>query len=537
MKKLNIFILIILSANILFAQTPEEFRKNKGDFNRLFCAITDETTAPDYRTIKLEGHFRFYNTSPYGRISFYYNQIRIELQPNEYSKPFPGKIPSSLPDHNINIDNIPLSNFYRIVDYEMTYQEFSNTITRKFNNQKTISELKSDIVLCKKTLAEMTANTSIVPEWFIEKYYYNHKFNQTNSWLKTLEELLARSNNKGRITEQSDKKSVGSEQNGTNSEKSELVDNVINKIKADQHKQYEAEQHVKLKIELQNESLKASQQVANARDQLMQNSQLQDDYESVEQLIADFNAKQNNVEALMEQLSAERKQQINALSNQMRVDNNASTASYSEAMGDLTNLIGGVVAYNKEQKERKIAYEELERQKKEMLAQIEAKKRIILTNARNDLFQRFKEGVIPTSSTKLDADSIFYFGYYLPTDVGEPNATLEVTTIYPVYRYGDSTWPFKEKIIKEVFVSSAPGVLHGYYRNRAEAEAMRQAFVNVYTRTGGNVKQTLLMTKSAPSSNKYNDDFWEEGKSTTPKSKSQQPKPQTANNNDDFWNK
>lgn len=315
-------------------------------------------------------------------------------------------------------------------------------------------------------------------------------------------------------------------------EQKKAVDNIMNKIKADQQRQYEVEQQMNQKISLMSQSMLAGQQIGETKEQLAQNSQLQDTYESVEQLMSDYNAKLGNVENLMEQLSAQRQQQINAVARNLSIDSDPNTAAYSQAMGDAAKMIGDVVAHNKAQKERKLAYEELERQKNEAITRIEAEKRRILSGARNDLFQRFKEGPVPTSSTKLETDSIFYFGYYTPADVGVQDAILQITTIYPVYRYGDGTWPYKENIHKDVFVSStSPGILHGYYRNRAEAEAMRQALVKVYSRTGGSVKQIILKPKTLRPGTHSDPNFWEDGKSVPPINKTVTP-----NSNDDFWN-
>jgi hypothetical protein len=317
----------------------------------------------------------------------------------------------------------------------------------------------------------------------------------------------------------------------TPEQQQKTVDDVMAKIKADQQRDQQMWDDVNKKIDLRNKAFAAGAQVNDAKQALRENSNLEGNYQSVEQLMADFNQKMANVNSMTSDLESKRNAQVNAAVDASFYE--PELQSYNQGM----KLIGTIVNSAKEAKERKEAQARLKAQKDAALAAIKAEEIRLLTGIRTDLFKRFKEGSLPLSSTKVDAQTIYYFVYaYDPQQIGNKQATLYISNVFPISRYSDGTWPFKSSIANDIAkLTPYSEVLHGYYTSQQEAESMRKGMMDIFIKTGGITTGFAYKGKASSSGSKGGPtDFWETGKKAVlTDSTSKEKKPVKK---DDFWN-
>lgn len=322
----------------------------------------------------------------------------------------------------------------------------------------------------------------------------------------------------------------------------QYVDQIMSKIKAEQQAQIDNQLKIQKNTDLQNQAMASSQEVIDVKNKLKTNSKLYGSFRSVDEIMQEYNSKLSNIDNIMQQLSEKRTTQINAMSNQLSYSYNmdAQTAPYSEAAGTAVKLIGGIIASNKEEKERKEALAELERQKKEALESIAEEEKRVLTNLRMDLFKEFKEEVFPNSATKVSTDVIYFFAYgYDAGKIGEKETILYLTNVFEVKRYGDDTWPFKSSYVEKL-TKLVPNfkLIHGYYSDYDEANQMVKAMKDIFIKTGGSVKEISFGKKDTKDNTKQNQqnevDFWETGKK--PNSNNKKSPNSNKETKDNFWN-
>jgi hypothetical protein len=312
----------------------------------------------------------------------------------------------------------------------------------------------------------------------------------------------------------------------TPGQQQKAVDDMMTKIKADQARDQKMWDDINKKSELRSKAFAAGAQVSEAKEALKENSNLNGNYQSVEQLMADFNQKMASVSNMTTDLESKRNTQVNAA-----VDANFYEPEM-QTYGEGIKLIGSIVNSAKEAKERKEAQARLKAQKEASLAAIKAEETRLLTGIRIDLFKRFKEGSLPLSSTKVQAQTIYYFAYaYNPAQLGNKQATLFISNVFAVDRYSDGTWPFKNTIVNDLSkLTPYTEIIHGYYLDKAEAESMRQGMMDIFVKTGGSTTAFAYKGKASSGSKGGSTDFWESGKKTTDTLQKKQVK------KDDFWN-
>jgi hypothetical protein len=316
----------------------------------------------------------------------------------------------------------------------------------------------------------------------------------------------------------------------TPEQQQKAVDDIMSKIKADQTRDQKMWDDINKKSELRSKAFAAGAQVSEAKEALRENSNLNGNYESVEQLMADFNQKMSSVSSITTDLESKRNTQVNAA-----VDANFYEPEM-QAYGQGVKLIGSIVNSAKEAKERKEAQARLKAQKEASLAAIKAEETRLLTGIRTDLFKRFKEGSLPLSSTRVEAQTIYYFAYaYNPAQLGNKQATLFISNVFAIDRYSDGTWPFKNAIVNDLSkLTPYTEIIHGYYVDRAEAESMRKGMMDIFVKTGGNTTAFVYKGKTSSSSFKGGStDFWENSSKKIPDSTSKEKKQAKK---DDFWN-
>jgi hypothetical protein len=306
------------------------------------------------------------------------------------------------------------------------------------------------------------------------------------------------------------------------------LDATMAKIKKDQADDAAMWKDIDHKLDLNRQAFQASDAREAAKENVKEVTRMTGNYGSVDQLMLDFNNRMSQLNSAMNDLTEKRNAAVNA-----SVDanfNGAGEAQYGEAV----KAIGGFVNMMKADKEKKQAQADLRAQKDAMLRHMEAEEKRMLAEMRSDLFSRFKEGSLPLSSSKVEANTIYYFIYsYDPAQISSYSPTLYVSNIFPVDRYSDGTWPFKTAITSQVAkLTPYSEVLHGYYTNPDEAVAMRNALQNVFTQSGGRILTVSYKGKKSSGATSGSTDFWETGKQT-PGSTSKEAKPVKK---DDFWN-
>ncbi|HEY1114491.1 MAG TPA: hypothetical protein VGE66_13060, partial [Chitinophagaceae bacterium] len=156
----------------------------------------------------------------------------------------------------------------------------------------------------------------------------------------------------------------------------------------------------------------------------------------------------------------------------------------------------------------------------------------LLGGIRSDLFSRLPEGSIPLSSSKISANTLYYFVYaYDKAQIGEKQPLLYLSNVFAVSRYSDGTWPFKTSFTGEIQkLTPYAEVMHGYYTSEREAESMRQGLQDLFQQSGGIIKPITYKNKKTTTSSPgaANGDFWETGK----KKEAEEKKPAKK---DDFW--
>ncbi len=307
------------------------------------------------------------------------------------------------------------------------------------------------------------------------------------------------------------------------------VDNIMVDIKKDQAANDQVYKDIDRQADLQRQGFAAVGAREEARNTVKELSTLSGSYQSVDQLMADFNVKMAQLNRAVSDLTVKKNQALNSSAD--AYFNTPDVAAYGAGI----KAIGAMVNGAKEARERKQAQEQLRQQKEYMLNNMLAEEKRLLTGIRADLFTRFKEGGLPLSSTRLEATTIYYFAYaYDPAQLGAKAPALFVSNVFPVSRYSDGTWPFKTSITNEIDkLTPYAEILHGYYKSEEEAAAMQRGLVDVFARSGGTItKITYKGKKTSATAAGANTDFWETGKKVTePASTEKKPVKK-----DDFWN-
>lgn len=268
--------------------------------------------------------------------------------------------------------------------------------------------------------------------------------------------------------------------------------------------------------------------IRNGKENLSQLSTLNGSYNSVEELEADFNQKYNAIRGEVNNLEQARNAQLaNATSA------NFNGNSTEQAIGQGMNLIGGFVNSLNADKEAKAAKQALEAQRASQLAAIEAKKTQARTDMRNKLVQSFPDGGTPITSHKVTLPEVYMFAYITDkASLVNKQANVSVSNVFPVAQYSDGTFPYKTTIASKL-KGFAPGdiTLVGYYGDKARAEQMRNAFVNMATKSELSVNAFALKSPQTSGQSKAaaTGDFWETGK----KANGDTPVTEKKSN---FWN-
>ncbi|WP_286705819.1 hypothetical protein, partial [Flavobacterium sp. 38-13] len=115
-------------------------------------------------------------------------------------------------------------------------------------------------------------------------------------------------------------------------------------------------------------------------------------------------------------------------------------------------------------------------------------------------------------------------------DETKPN--IYTSNVFPVAKYNDGTWPFKNMLVADIKkkTSRQDIVLMGYYTQKKSAEQMRNSLVSLSPKA--QLTPVTMEYKGSTADavkNSKNADFWESGKTD-------KPIKGAAKKADDFWN-
>lgn len=285
----------------------------------------------------------------------------------------------------------------------------------------------------------------------------------------------------------------------------------------------------------------AAQAATDARNRLNENSKLSGNYNSVEELEAEFNQKYYSINQDVQEWNEASNQSIQSGANLLFNDGSSS----GQAAGELVGMLGSWVNNNKAAKEARERKEKLEKERNAHLAELKSKKWNAILELRKKLFSQFVDGGTPLSKHRIQSPEVYCFVYsFPPGGMNETLPNLYVSNIFPVAQYNDGTWPFKNSLVTDVKkkTKAQDVILMGYYTDKSMAEKMRNSLVSLSAKAQLN-KLDITYTRSGAQAGAIasSDDFWETGNTTTGAKASSEIKSNTKTapvkkKEDDFWN-
>lgn len=283
------------------------------------------------------------------------------------------------------------------------------------------------------------------------------------------------------------------------------------------------------------QSFYAAEAIRSGKANLANASSLTGNYSSVEELEAEFAQKYASISGEVENIANARNQQLQATYNAFYSDASAS----DKAIGQAATQIGSYINNMRAEKEEQRAKEELRRQREEQRARIEARRKEAMIQLRKGFFNEFPDGGVPLSGHKVVTNELYFFSYVFDkTKIDAGPASVKVSNVFPIARYGDGTWPFKNNVVADVKKAAAgegPVTLVGYYTTKEMADNMRTSFLNLASRCQITAKD--IAYKGKKSSGGTATDFWgnapKKTKAAGDSTATAEPVKKKAD--DDFW--
>ena len=273
-----------------------------------------------------------------------------------------------------------------------------------------------------------------------------------------------------------------------------------------------AERQRKSEISYQNNmaSFYAAKAADEAKGQIRDNSKLSGNYANADEIRADYRQK---YQALTQGYDA--LQEANTQKNQANLNiYNENTDENGKVLGqfatDVSNYVGQLEAEAAERRAKKALREQREAAEANLI-KLEKANRLEL---RKKLFSQFPDGGLPLSSHPVDTNELYFFSYVFNTNtINDDYTTITLSNVFPIAKYNDGTWLFKNRLISELTksVTGSPITLMGYYTTRQMAEEMRNTFIELAKSSKMGIKDFLYMGKPATSESKTNVDYWGNG--------------------------
>lgn len=268
--------------------------------------------------------------------------------------------------------------------------------------------------------------------------------------------------------------------------------------------------------------------IRNGKQNLAELSTLSGNYNSIEQLQAEFNEKYYAINGQVRQLEDARNAKLNNA-----VSNSFNGSSTEQAIGQGVALIGNIFNSAKASKEAKEAKEALRIAKEKQEKEIIAAKQRARVEMRNQLLKSFPNGGTPLTAHKITAPEVYMFGYVIdPASINNEMANVTVSNVFPIAQYSDGTYPLKTSVSNKLKgIAQGNVVLIGFYGDKNAAEQMRNSFISLAQKSELNVTQFSLKTigGNRAGTATATGDFWETGGKTKVPA-------DTAKKKTDFWN-
>lgn len=280
----------------------------------------------------------------------------------------------------------------------------------------------------------------------------------------------------------------------------------------------------------QQQSFYAAQAVSGAKNSLENNSRLNGNFSSIQEIEAEFNQKYSSINRDVENLKSAKNQKLQSDYNTIFYGSDAK----GQAVGQLAAGIGSLINEASAAREARLAKEALEAQKKAEIAKIEERQKQARIDIRNKLFSQFPDGGLPLSSHRIMNDEVYLFSYVFDkSEIAKEKPVLYLTDIFPIAKYGDGTWPFKNAVVGDIskLAAAGPVTIMGYYTTNEMTVQMRNSFKSLSEKSGIIVKDITYKGKAASATGNGKTDLWgNEIKTNTSGKASKEPE-----SGIDFW--
>ncbi len=308
---------------------------------------------------------------------------------------------------------------------------------------------------------------------------------------------------------------------------------------------------------LQNHTYYMSAQSTNALSRFNETATLSGDFSSIEDIEREYRSKMSSLNYEANNLKTTNDEYLRSL----YANSYDGASQRDQAIGQTVLAAGQIINSIANEQRKKEAQENLRRQREQAIADMKAReaalelqKKKARTDIRKKFLEAYPDGGTPLSSQNIQANEVYFFAY--SADEGNLSAEkcrVHVTDMFPVGRYKDGTWIFKNTLAGDIRQKTQQQkiTLIGYFTSKEELAEKRSEFLANAGKLGfvvSDIKYAGKKTDQGGSQdfwgNKTNsntpadktpakkDDFWETGKSTPKTDTKKQPQKK-----DDFWDK
>jgi hypothetical protein len=215
-----------------------------------------------------------------------------------------------------------------------------------------------------------------------------------------------------------------------------------------------------------------------------------------------------------------------------------SQQNLNQAMNNFTNAVGGIMqaqAAERAAREARLERERREREERKRIEReaeaerlrLEAEHFEYITGKRAALINKFEDGRLPLSSDKINGNEVWYFAWR-----GNPDHTVSVTDVFPIARYADGSFPYKNTVLKELDAVGGTGKITviGWCVTRSDAQQALNNFLTIAGDGEVNVKNIIYKGKPQSTGKAVSSDFWETGNAAQ-----KQSDKTDSTKKDDYW--
>lgn len=206
----------------------------------------------------------------------------------------------------------------------------------------------------------------------------------------------------------------------------------------------------------------------------------------------------------------ERQEMLNTYNNLY----NQQQQNIQNLQNSLQNMADHFIQQASEKRRAREAYEEeMERKREEARFRQEEKelKMEIRLENRKSLLSQFPDQKMPLSQESIGTEVLYFFAYYYDqSKIQLDYCPISVTPVFPIYKYGDGTWIYKNELIEKLaLVNEGKTVsLVGYFLSAEKAATIRNYFSADAKKYEMDVYKLREFTQTKPSDKSSQIDFW-----------------------------